>query len=238
MAFDGARRPVDSSHPRHHHHHHHHHGVVTRLTSEVRPSAFAQTVWADLSGLAKLKGARLTRPGGLIDVLMLPGTLSVLLFRLSCVFHETGLRPISRLLYILNLVLFGADLSPGAQVGPGLVIPHPVGVGFTKEARIGRDVHLVMGAALGGGRDWSEEAAKDGFPTIGDGCWIAAGAKVLGPVEIGAHALIGPNALVMRHVPAGGIAFGNPARVIGYRHGFEPPRPPERPAPKFQADAE
>lgn len=172
--------------------------------------------------MAALKGVRLSSPSGLMDVLLLPGTLAVLLFRVSTALHAAGLRPLSRIVYILNLVLFGADLAPGTQVGPGLVIPHPVGVGFAREARLGRDVHMVMGAALGGGRDWREDSASDGFPVVGDGCWISAGAKVLGPVEIGAHALIAPNALVMRAVPAGAIAYGNPARVIGYRQGFEP----------------
>lgn len=189
----------------------------------TRQFGLREAVLADLRGMATLKGVRLSSPSGLADVLMLPGTLAVLLFRLSSVFHDAGMRPLSRLLYLLNLVLFGADLAPGTEVGPGLVIPHPVGVGFAKETRIGKDVHLVMGAALGGGRDWREDPTQDGFPVVGDGCWISAGAKVLGRIDIGAHALIGPNALVMRSVPAGAIAYGNPARVIGYRKGFEPP---------------
>lgn len=190
---------------------------------KCRRSGLWDTVLADLRGMARLKGVRLSSPSGLADVLMLPGTLAVLLFRLSSAFHDAGFRPVSRVLYLLNLILFGADLAPGTPVGPGLVIPHPVGVGFARETRIGKDVHLVMGAALGGGRDWREDPNQDGFPVVGDGCWISAGAKVLGRIDIGAHALIGPNALVMRSVPAGAIAYGNPARVIGYRPGFEPP---------------
>jgi serine O-acetyltransferase len=42
---------------------------------------------------------------------------------------------------------------------------------------------------------------------------IGAGAKVIGPVKIGAGAHIGPNAVVIEDVPAGATAIGIPARV-------------------------
>ena len=41
-----------------------------------------------------------------------------------------------------------------------------------------------------------------------------AGAQVLGPITIGARAKVGSNAVVVKNVPAGTTAVGNPARVI------------------------
>jgi serine O-acetyltransferase len=43
---------------------------------------------------------------------------------------------------------------------------------------------------------------------------IGAGAKILGPVHIGAHARIGANAVVLSDVPSGSVATGIPARVL------------------------
>jgi acetyltransferase-like isoleucine patch superfamily enzyme len=50
---------------------------------------------------------------------------------------------------------------------------------------------------------------------VGDDVLIGAGAVVLGPVTIGDGAVIGANAMVITDVPAGGLAVGNPARVVG-----------------------
>ncbi len=43
---------------------------------------------------------------------------------------------------------------------------------------------------------------------------IGAGAKVLGPITIGAEAKIGSNAVVVKDVPAGATAVGIPARIL------------------------
>jgi serine O-acetyltransferase len=43
---------------------------------------------------------------------------------------------------------------------------------------------------------------------------VGAGAKVLGPVEIGAGARIGSNAVVLKSVPAGATVVGVPGRLI------------------------
>jgi serine O-acetyltransferase len=44
---------------------------------------------------------------------------------------------------------------------------------------------------------------------------IGTGAKVIGPVHIGAGATIGANAVVVDDVPAGATVVGAPARVVG-----------------------
>lgn len=51
--------------------------------------------------------------------------------------------------------------------------------------------------------------------TIGDRCYVGAGAVVLPGATIGAEAVIGAGAIVRGEVPAGAIVVGNPARVIG-----------------------
>jgi maltose O-acetyltransferase len=50
---------------------------------------------------------------------------------------------------------------------------------------------------------------------IGDGCYIGAGAIILPGTKIGNGAIIGAGSVVRGEVPAGSVAAGNPARVIG-----------------------
>ncbi len=168
----------------------------------------------DLASIAELKHVPFPSVVGSVDVLLLPGTWAVLLFRLSSFFHRLGLRPLSRIVFFANVVLFGADLAPSAEVQPGLALPHPVGVAFGN-VRLGWRVRLMGGVRLGGGG--FEDPMRDGFPTLGDDTWIFDGAKIFGPVVIGDRSVVGTNAVVTRSLPAASIALGNPARVVGFR---------------------
>jgi serine O-acetyltransferase len=179
-----------------------------------RAPGFVELVRADLANMAELKQARWPSLAGLVDVLLLPGTWAVLLFRVSGALHRLGLRPFSRLVYFANCVLFGADLAPSAEVGPGLALPHPVGVAFSG-VRIGRRARVMGGARLGGGG--YDDVTRDGLPTIGDDCYIFDGAKVFGSVIIGDRVVVGTNSVVSRDVPADVIVVGNPARVVKHR---------------------
>lgn len=51
--------------------------------------------------------------------------------------------------------------------------------------------------------------------TVGARAWIGASVTVLPGVTIGEDAIVGSGSLVSRDVPAGMVAFGNPARVTG-----------------------
>lgn len=164
--------------------------------------------------MAELKKAPWPSAYGLVDILMLPGTWAVLFFRVSTELHRRRLRPLSRIVYFLNCVLFGADLAPSATVGPGLALPHPVGVAFG-EVRVGRRARLMGGVRLGGAG--AEDPDMDGFPTLGDDCYLFDGAKVFGTVSVGDRVVVGTNAVVSRSVPSDVVLLGNPARVVRHR---------------------
>jgi acetyltransferase-like isoleucine patch superfamily enzyme len=51
--------------------------------------------------------------------------------------------------------------------------------------------------------------------TVRRGASIGAGAVIVPGVEIGAYAMIGAGAVVTRNVPAHGLVYGNPARLMG-----------------------
>jgi serine O-acetyltransferase len=104
------------------------------------------------------------------------------------------------------------------------------GIVFNREARVGRDFHLVhwgntkihpdsvIGDRCGIMHDVTLGTNMDrkGAPRIGNDVFIGAGAKVLGPVTIGDGARIAANSLVLSDVPPGATAVGVPARVLQY----------------------
>lgn len=165
---------------------------------------FTDAVRGDLAEMARAKGARYPSLGGLVDILTLPGTWAVIFFRIGSACHHGGLRPISRLMYFLNIVVFGAEMHPGAIVAPGLVVPHPVGMGFAGGTRIGRRVRILRNAAIGG----SGNPGSPGHPTIGDDVWILDSARVFGPVTIGDRTIVGTDAIVVDDVPADMFVHG------------------------------
>ena len=114
-------------------------------------------------------------------------------------------------------LLTGVDIHPGATLGPGLFIDHATGVVIGETAEVGTDVTIYHGVTLGG---TSLEQAKR-HPTVGDRVTIGAGAKILGPIDIGHDSRIGANAVVVKPVPPGSVVVGVPGQVITRSH----PRP-------------
>jgi serine O-acetyltransferase len=106
--------------------------------------------------------------------------------------------------------LTGIEIHPGAAIGRRFFIDHGMGVVIGETAAIGDDVTLYHGVTLGG-TSWNKGKRH---PTLEDGVVIGAGAMVLGPITVGANAKVGSNAVVVKNVPAGTTAVGNPARII------------------------
>lgn len=90
---------------------------------------------------------------------------------------------------------------------------------------IGRETLLAAYCyVIGGDHDFSnphapvlEQGRTSTGVAIGAGAWLGAGAKILDGVTVGDGSIIGAGAVVRDAVPAGAIAVGIPARVVGER---------------------
>ena len=106
--------------------------------------------------------------------------------------------------------LTGVDIHPAAEIAGGVFIDHGVGVVIGETAVIGSNVLIYQGVTLGG---TGKETGKR-HPTIEDGVMISAGAKVLGPITIGAHSKIGAGSVVLKNVPPHCTVVGVPGRIV------------------------
>jgi sugar O-acyltransferase (sialic acid O-acetyltransferase NeuD family) len=98
------------------------------------------------------------------------------------------------------MVSAGVIICPGAVLGEGVLLNTRASVDH--ESRIGEFAHVSCGATLGG------------RVVIGAGTFIGLGASVLSGVRIGADSLVGAGAVVVRDLPGGVVAYGNPARPV------------------------
>jgi len=110
-------------------------------------------------------------------------------------------------------------LSEGANLGFNCEVFSASRVTIGRQALIAAYTYII-----GGDHDFSDPAKAviaqprvSAGVTIGEGAWIGAGAKILDGVAVGDHAVIGAAAVVRESVPAGTIAVGIPARVVGAR---------------------
>ena len=142
-----------------------------------------------------------------------PGLHALLAHRLAHALWQANLKWLGRMVSHLARWLTGIEIHPGARIGRRFFIDHGMGVVIGETAEIGDDCTLYHGVTLGG-TSWEKGKRH---PTLGNNVVVGAGAKVLGPIEIGDGARIGSNAVVVKPVPAGATVVGVPGRLVERR---------------------
>jgi len=132
------------------------------------------------------------------------------------------------------LRLFGASIGAKVHIYPTATITMPWNLVIGDEASIGdRAILYNLGPiSIGAAATISQGAhlcagthdhRRSDLPllklpiTIDEGAWICADAFVGPGVRIGAYAIVGARAVVMRDVDEWSISVGNPAKVVGRR---------------------
>jgi len=140
-----------------------------------------------------------------------PGLHAVVMHRWANACWRAGFKWLGRFISHIARGLTGIEIHPGATIGRRVFIDHGFGVVIGETAEIGDDCTIYQGVTLGG-TSLSKGAKR--HPTLGRGAIIGAGAKVLGAFTVGEGAKVGSNAVVVKEVPPGATAVGNPARII------------------------
>ena len=144
------------------------------------------------------------------EILLYPGVWALGLHRVAHWLFKGEMYFLARLVNHISRFLTAIDIHPGAVIGRNFFIDHGfVVIGETAE--IGDNVTIYQGATLGGTNPTSGQGGKR-HPTLGDGVIVSLGAAILGPLQIGAGARIGANAVVTKDVPEGATMVGIPAK--------------------------
>lgn len=123
---------------------------------------------------------------------------------------------VNRALRYAQMIVYNVEVGRDVRLGPGVYFVHTLGTVVGGDTRIGARVRIMGANTIGTAKD-------NGCPVIEDDVVIGCGARILGPVRIGAGAQIGANAVVLEDVPAGATAVGVPARIRTERVSTVPP---------------
>jgi serine O-acetyltransferase len=140
-----------------------------------------------------------------------PGLHALVLHRWGHAFWIRGWRWAGRFTSHVGRFLTGIEIHPGATVGRRVFIDHGMGVVIGETAEVGDDCTIYQGVTLGG---TSLTKGAKRHPTLGRGVIVGANSQVLGGFTVGDGARVGSGAVVVKPVPPGATAVGNPARII------------------------
>ena len=148
------------------------------------------------------------------------GRLVMLLFRIAHLLRSSTVTFILFIPYflfyrILVEWLLCIELPWKTRIGPGFRIDHGQALIVNDGTVFGSGCIVRNSTTIG------NKKLKDGTysaaPVFGDRVDIGANAVVIGPIHIGNDVAIGAGAVVLKDVPAGHVAVGNPARILPRR---------------------
>jgi len=106
-------------------------------------------------------------------------------------------------------VIYVAIIPARTTIGPGCVILHSYGVHLHPLAKLGKNVTIAEQVGVG-----AAKLSDTKYPVIGDEVMLGIGSKILGPITINHHAVVGANAVVLKDMPAYAVIGGIPAKVL------------------------
>ncbi len=175
-------------------------GTAKRVISEVR---------SDLAAARDRDPA--ARTAGSIEILLgWAGVQALLAHRFAHALHEHEVPVLPNLIAYGSRAVTGVEIHPAAKIGGDFFIDHGSGVVIGETAEIGCCCTLYQGVTLGG----TGFARGKRHPTLGEYVTVGSGAKLLGPIMVGAGAKIGANTVVIKDVPENSTVVGNPGRPV------------------------
>lgn len=172
--------------------------------------ALSADVWATLNYRGEARGRTdLSRTELVAEGLRLAWVTDAFVaqvcYRTRVAMLRRGVPVLPRVLHHVSMATSQVCIGDPVVVQAGMYLPHGQVVvdGFTD---VGERVLLFP---------WTTVGLKAGLfqgPTIRDGVHVGTGAKVIGPITVGANSRVGANAVVVDNVPDGTVVMGVPAR--------------------------
>jgi serine O-acetyltransferase len=184
---------------------------------QMRPKARALTTQF-LSALPALRSTLLDDAQAAFDgdpaavnldevILSYPGLLAVTVYRIAHELHQLGIPLMPRIMTEWAHAKTGADIHPGAHIGPSFFLDHATGAVIGETTHIGAQVKLYQGVTLGALSHPKDAGGRvirgtKRHPTVEDGVTIYANATVLGgETTLGSGSVVGGSVFITRSIP-------------------------------------
>jgi serine O-acetyltransferase len=131
-------------------------------------------------------------------------------YRIAHYYWRTGREELALFLQSRISETYTVDIHPAAKIGNGILIDHATSLVIGETAVVEDHVSMLHEVTLGG----TGKETGDRHPKVRRGVLIAAGAKILGNVEIGEGAKVGGGAVVLTDVPPHTTVVGVPAHPV------------------------
>ncbi len=139
-------------------------------------------------------------------------------YRVAHWLWHQGRRTLARFFQNQISATLGVDIHPAAQIGSGIMLDHATGIVVGETAVIEDDVSILHSVTLGG----TGKTSGDRHPKIRRGVLLAAGAKIIGNIEVGTCAKVGAGSVVLEDVPPHTTVAGVPAKVVSTHAAHQP----------------
>lgn len=144
-------------------------------------------------------------------ILYMKGFQSIQVHRLAHFLWMNNRKELALFMQSRNSEVFGVDIHPACKIGRGIMLDHATGIVIGETTVIEDNVSILQQVTLGG----TGNEKGDRHPKIRSGVLIAAGATVLGNIEIGIGAKIGAGSVVLNDVEPHTTVVGIPAKATG-----------------------
>ncbi len=123
------------------------------------------------------------------------------------------LNKVKMAIYKMYLYENAADIALSSQFANEPCMPHGErGVFISGATKVGKNAIIFQQVTIGSVT--LPDSKGLGAPTIGDNCYIGAGAKIVGKVTIGDNVRIGANAVVYQDVPDNSVVVSGAQKTI------------------------
>ncbi len=131
----------------------------------------------------------------------------MLVYRIGAYLHRLRLLPLSLLAEKIIYHWYHCVIPCSVRMGPGVWVPHPLGIVLNSRARLGAGVWLRQFTEIV--HVWEEDKDRSGI--VGDRAQLNSGAIILRGGLVGHDSIVAARAVVTKPVPPKNLAKGIPA---------------------------